>query len=258
MKIDGDGIASKAAAGLDCAVPVAALDAVASIDDAREVNPESSPFLGFELSVNAGKSADPATVEVGVPEGTTVRSGTDCWGLATTAGSDTVGKGAKVDTGGKDEGVVDVACAVRDDDVKRTVGAAATAEVGVVVRTDDVKVGVRVAVVTVVLAFCPRTDPPSSSLSDSPLPLSLSSSSRRPRSFRARCLRRTGSLRGSASVNVPRGDCFLDLTRRNLVLRVPSSSAFSKTGAITSTIPRARRILKPTSQFSTCLTPASW
>lgn len=254
MKIVGDGAESKAAAGLDCAVPVGVPDAVASIDDDSEVDPESSPFLGFELSVNAGK---PVTAGVGELVGTTVRSGTDCWGLATTAGLDTVGNGAKVDTGGKDVGVLDVAGVVGDDEVRRTVDAAVTAEVGVVVRTDDVKERVGVAVVIVDLAFCPRTDPRSSSLSD-PLPLSLSSSSRRPRSCRARCFRRTESLRGSASVHVLRGDSFLDRTRRNLVPREPSSSVFSKTGAITSTIPRARRTLKPTSQFSTCLTPASW
>lgn len=42
MKMVGDGLVSKAGTGLDCAVPVAALDAVARIVDANElVNPES-------------------------------------------------------------------------------------------------------------------------------------------------------------------------------------------------------------------------
>lgn len=140
--------------------------------------------------MKTGKSSDTG-VSVGTFEETTVRSGTDCCGLATTAGSDTVGKGAKVDTGVIDETEVDVATEVGvasevGDDVWTSVGGADEEEVAIV-RTDDV-VGSAVVVVGLPLFLC-RV--PSSSLSDSASPsLALSlSSSRRTRAFRFSRLR---------------------------------------------------------------------
>lgn len=105
--------------------------------------------------MKTGKSSDTG-VSVGTLEETTVRSGIDCCGLATTAGSDTVGKGANVDTGVGDETEVDVASEVGvasevdvasevGDEVWTSVGGADEGEAAIV-GTDDV---VRSAVVVV-------------------------------------------------------------------------------------------------------------
>lgn len=223
MKMVGAGLVSKAGAGANCAVldgvPVGAARIV---DDNGLRSPLPSPFLGFELSVKAGKSSS----NTGVIKGIVVTSGMDCCGFATIPGSETIGKGATVDRGVRGGAEVGVA--------GKGVGVAGTGVGGEIVCTDGVDEGRTVTVFVTGLFLFLRGF--SSSLSDSP-PLSLwLSSSRGARAFRSPRLRRADSLRAWAAMDESDGDGFPDLARRDLV-QEPTSSGLSKTGAITSTIP---------------------
>lgn len=207
MNMVGDGKVSSAAAGLERIVLVGT---GVSNNVLEVVVPESSPFLGFELRVKAGKSADKRAAEEDTIEGKTEES---CWGFATTTpGFDTVGKGAKVETGDRDEGrgVRTGVGVTSGTDVVRT-----SVDVGGVWATaGTVRIAVEVGSAWVLARLDWLCFPPlwlfwfSSSLSLALSSLSSSSRRSRPRAIRAvrlRCASRR--LWDSALVGASRGDC---------------------------------------------------